>query len=70
MHTQDQRPEWVRGEHTPTKEKPLSEAQQGQNKKHKPIMPLTLVFKALSAIYFYALVWQWSQGKEGGHHGL
>ena len=54
MHTQNQRPERVRGEHTPTKEKPLSETQQGQSKKHKRIVPLSLMNKAQSA-HFYEI---------------
>jgi hypothetical protein len=62
MHTQDQRPEWVRGEHTPTKEKPLSETQQGHNKQHKQIVPLALYLQAVAAIFFMHQSW--------GHHGL
>jgi hypothetical protein len=52
MHTQDKRPEGVRGEHTPTKEKPLSETQQGQSKNNKRIVPVKLYFIAKTAHLF------------------
>ena len=73
MHTQNQRPEWVRGEHTPTKEKPLSETQQGQSKNNKRIMPLMLMNKSQAAHFFITesvAVYVAIVLIVGGHHGL
>lgn len=52
MHIQDKRPDGVRGSLTPKKETPLSETQQGQTKKHKRIVPLSLMNKAQAAHFF------------------
>jgi hypothetical protein len=54
MDTHSKHPDRVRGEHTPEKEKPLSETHQGLAKKHKPIVPLTLYLQATAAPFFIA----------------
>jgi hypothetical protein len=54
MDIHSKHPDRVRGERTPEKEKPLSETHQGPAKKHKPIVPPTLDFKAVEAHFFIA----------------